>query len=70
MARRAIPMIAFHGGESIIIYLYVCGHLCEYALYTLLRKLHHSGGLGQLIGVVCKRTHARTSSTDHRKKAV
>ena len=42
IAHRVIPMIAFHGGESI--YLYVCGHLREYALYTLLRKLHHSGG--------------------------
>ena len=62
-------MIAFHGGESIYIYLYVCGHLREYALYTLLRKLHHSGGLGQLMGVVRKRTRAQALQTS-RKKAV
>ena len=30
MARRAIPMIAFHGVESI----YICVHLREYALHT------------------------------------
>ena len=34
MARRAIPMIAFHGVESIYIYLYSTVHLREYALYT------------------------------------
>ena len=38
MARRAIPMIAFHGVESIYIYIYIyiysCVHLREYALYT------------------------------------
>ena len=35
MARRAIPMIAFHGVESIYIYIFIflC-HLLEYALYT------------------------------------
>ena len=36
MARRAIPMIAFHGVESTCIYIYIfsCVHLREYALYT------------------------------------
>ena len=36
-------------------------HLREYALYTGLRKLHHSGGFGQLMGKVCKRTCALTT---------
>ena len=39
IARRAIPMIAFHGVESIYIYIYKlyifsCVHLREHALYT------------------------------------
>ena len=34
MARRAIPMIAFHGVESIYIYIFSCVHLREYVLYT------------------------------------
>ena len=33
MARKAIPIIAFHGVESIYIYIFLC-HLCDYALYT------------------------------------
>ena len=52
MARRAIPMIAFHGIESIYI---SCVHLREYVLYTLLGKLRQSRGLGQLMGVVLKK---------------
>ena len=35
--------------------------LAQYALHTQLRKLHHSGGLGQLICVACKRTCTRTT---------
>ena len=42
----------------IFIYLYSCVHLCEYALYTQLRKLRHSRGLGQLMGVARDTTHA------------
>ena len=51
MARRAIPMIAFHGVESSV-------HLREYAL-----KLRRSRGLGQLMGVARKRTRARALLT-------
>ena len=40
---RTIPMIAFHGIESIYIYVYVC---ITYMLYTLLKKLCYSRGLG------------------------
>ena len=36
-----------------------CVHLREYVLYTLLRKLRHSRGLGQLMGVARNRTRAR-----------
>ena len=36
MARRAIPMIAFHWVESTYIYFFSCVHLCKY------EKLHHS----------------------------
>ena len=56
MARRAIPMIAFPRVRTI--YVYSCAHLREYALYKL-RKLRHSRGFGQLMGVARNRTRAR-----------
>ena len=54
-----VPIIAFHG--VIYIYIYICGHLHEYVLYTQLRKLCHSGGLGKLMDVVRKRMLAGTT---------
>ena len=53
MAHRAIPMIAFH------VYSYV-----TYTLYTLIRKLRHSGELGQLMGIARKRTCVTAELTD------
>ena len=53
MARRAIPMIAFPRVRCMFIYMFVATY--EYALYTYLRKLRHSRGLGQLMGVARKR---------------
>ena len=76
MARRAIPMIAFPRVRCmfiyiyIYIYIYIClCHLREYGLYTQLRKLHHSRGLGQLMGVARKRMRDQALHTS-RKKAV
>ena len=44
--------------------MYIClCHLRDYALYTYLRKLRHSRGLGQLMGVACKRMRVRGSSS-------
>ena len=60
MARRAISMIAFSRVRTLYKLYYIClCHLREYALYTWLRKLRHSRGLGQLMGVARKRTCAR-----------
>ena len=57
-------MIAFHRVESvyyiyiynyiIILYILCHGHIC---IVYVLMNFHHSGGLGQLMGVVCNRTH-------------
>ena len=58
MARRVIPMIVFPRVRTIYMYIFLC-HLSEYALYIyVVRKLRHSGGLGQLMGVACNRTRA------------
>ena len=57
MARRAITMIAFPRVRTIYIYIFLC-HLREYAL---LRKLHHTWRLGQLMGVAGKRTRDQGS---------
>ena len=54
MARWAISMNAFSRVRTIYMYIFIClCHLREYALYTL-RKLRHSRGLGQLMGVARK----------------
>ena len=70
MARRAIPMIAFPRVRCMFIYIFffLC-HLREYALYTYLRKLHHSRGLGQLMGVARNRTRARALQSSRKKAA-
>ena len=42
------------------IYTFACAtYVTMRCIRTSLRKLHHSGGLGQLMGVVCYRTHIR-----------
>ena len=68
MVRRAILMIAFPRVRTVYIYIYSCVHLREYALYTQLRKLRHSWGLGQLMGVVRNRTRALSLAAAGRKK--
>ena len=52
-------MIAFHSAESIYIYIYIFIYIIiyvyacvMYALYMYLRKLCHSEGLSQFMGVV------------------
>ena len=56
MARRAIPMIAFHGVESIYIYIiyFPVSTYASMRCIRKLRKLRHSQGLCQLMGVVRK----------------
>ena len=63
MARRANPTMSFPQ-VCMFIYIYVCGHSCDYVLYTKLRKLH---GLSQKMGVARKRT--RTQATDQQKES-
>ena len=74
MAYRAIPMIVFPWVRCmfirIIIYIYIL--LCyfsEYASYTQLRKLIHSGGLGQLMGVACNRMRTQAPLSSRKKAA-
>ena len=61
-------MIAFHGVESIYIYIYYI-YIYIYILVSTcatmrkLRKLRHSRGLSQLMGVARNRTRARTQRT-------
>ena len=45
------------GSMYVYIFIFLC-HLHEYALYTQLRKFHHSRGLSQLMGVAHNRMHA------------
>ena len=63
MARRAIPMIAFHGVESIYIYIYIIIYifnrpLARVCVVYVVKEVTYSGGLGQLMGVAHKRTCA------------
>ena len=45
MAHRAIPMIAFHCLESIIICIYILVTvLCHVCVVYIVKMLHHSGG--------------------------
>ena len=71
MARRAIPTIAFPRVRTIYIYIYIYICLCPLARVCVVYvvKLCHSRGLGQLMGVACKRTRAQSLQTS-RKKAV
>ena len=62
MARRAIPMIAFHGVESIYIFFLVS--TCA-SMRCIRRKLRHSQGLGQIMGVARKRTSAQALQTSY-----
>ena len=52
----------------IYLFTFLC-HLREYALYTQLRNLRHSKGLGQLMGVAHNRMHVRTLQTSRKKAA-
>ena len=70
MARRVIPMIAFPRVRTIYIYIYLYLYVCvTYASMRCIRKLRHSRGLGQLMGVPRKRTRSQVLQTS-RKKAV
>ena len=51
MAHMAIPMIAFHGVESI--YIYTCIFiLCYICIVYVVKEVHHSRGLDQLMAMV------------------
>ena len=55
MAYRAIPIIAFHGVESI--YVYLC-HLRERVrIVYVVKEVASFGGLSQLMGVARNRMH-------------
>ena len=66
MARRAIPMIAFHGVESIYIFNRPLTRVC---VVYVVKEVTSFRGLGQLMGVARKRTRALALQTS-RKKAV
>ena len=62
-------MIAFHVVESIYI-VYICFFSCVHLReYVLLKKLSHSQGLLQLMGVARKRMHAQALQTIRKKAA-
>ena len=67
MACRAIPMIAFHGVESIIIYIYIL--LCHIHIYIYVvcigKNIASFQGVWSINGVV----HNRTRTLASRKKA-
>ena len=52
MAHMAIPMIAFHGVESIYIYtcifIFIC--LCYICIVYVVEEVHHSGGARSING--------------------
>ena len=64
MARRAIPMIAF----PLVRTIYIClWPLTRMRCIRSLRKLRHSRGLGQLMGVARKRTRSEALQTSRKK---
>ena len=69
MARRAIPIIAFHGVESIYIYIYILVSLARVCVVYVVKEVRHSRGLGQLMGVARNRTRTRALQTSRKKTA-
>ena len=70
MAHRAISMIAF----PIYIYIYTCTCICLWphmrlCIVYVVKEVTSFPGLGQLMGVACKRTCTQALQTS-RKKAV